>query len=91
MDELKAFLKGLGSEEERVQFAERCGTSLGHLRNCISDRSKRIAAATCVAIEAESGKRVMRWHLRRDDWHLIWPELKSRRNAPAPNTAHASL
>ena len=83
MDELKAFLKSLGSEDARIQFSVRCGTSLGHLRNCISDRSKRIAAATCVAIESESGKRVMRWHLRRDDWHLIWPELKGRRNAPA--------
>ena len=87
MDELKAFLKSLGSQDARIQFAARCGTSLGHLRNCISDKSKRIAAATCVAIEAESGKRVMRWHLRRDDWHLIWPELRARRNAPAIATA----
>lgn len=34
------------------------------------------------AIEAATGGLVMRWDLRPDDWHRIWPELRDRDNAP---------
>lgn len=36
-----------------------------------------------VAIESATKGAVMRWDLRPDDWHLIWPELRKRKDAPA--------
>lgn len=36
----------------------------------------------CVAIERATREEVMRWHLRPDDWRLIWPELAERAEAP---------
>lgn len=36
----------------------------------------------CVRIEAATGNAVMRWDLRPEDWHLIWPELMTRKGAP---------
>lgn len=35
------------------------------------------------AIELATGGKVMRWHLRPNDWWLIWPELVGRADAPA--------
>ena len=37
----------------------------------------------CVLIERACARRVMRWNLRPDDWHLIWPELIGADGAPA--------
>lgn len=37
----------------------------------------------CVGIEQATNAIVMRWDLRPDDWHLIWPELRKRKDAPA--------
>ena len=37
----------------------------------------------CTAIEQATGRDVMRWHLRPDDWHRIWPELIGIAGAPA--------
>ncbi len=37
----------------------------------------------CVAIEQATGRAVMRWDLRPDDWHRIWPELIGAEGAPA--------
>jgi DNA-binding transcriptional regulator YdaS (Cro superfamily) len=33
-------------------------------------------------IEAATGRQVMRWELRPDDWHRIWPELVGADGAP---------
>lgn len=41
----------------------------------------------CVAIERATDSAVMRWDLRPDDWHLIWPELIGAENAPATPAA----
>lgn len=79
---LKAFLAAKSSEADRRAWAASCGTSLGHLRNCIYG-GKPLAAATCVQVEQQSGQAVRRWHLRPDDWHLIWPELIGAPGAPA--------
>lgn len=38
--------------------------------------------ANCVAIEAATDGKVRRWDLRPDDWHLIWPELRTKKGAP---------
>ena len=39
--------------------------------------------ANAVAIEQATRGAVMRWDLRPNDWHLIWPELTTRPDAPA--------
>lgn len=36
----------------------------------------------CVSVEEQSKGAIMRWDLRPDDWHLIWPELRKRKDAP---------
>lgn len=82
MEALKTFLRNLGTEEARSEFAASCGTSLGHIRNCIGEANreggKRLNAATCVAIESLSKRAVMRWDMR-PDWKQIWPELVSKK------------
>lgn len=82
MEALKTFLRNLGTEEARSEFAASCGTSLGHIRNCIGEASreggKRLNPATCVAIESLSKRAVMRWDMR-PDWSQIWPELVSKK------------
>lgn len=37
----------------------------------------------CAAIESATGRAVMRWDLRPDDWHRIWPELVGTSGAPS--------
>ena len=36
----------------------------------------------CVDIERATSRAVMRWDLRPDDWHRIWPELIGAEGAP---------
>lgn len=43
----------------------------------------------CVAIERATDGAVMRWDLRADDWHRIWPELIGHEGAPAIEPAKA--
>lgn len=44
----------------------------------------------CTAIEQATGRAVMRWDLRPDDWWRIWPELISDEHpAPAVPTERA--
>ncbi len=51
--------------------------------------SRRPSPAKCVDIEAATGRAVMRWDLRPDDWHRIWPELVGIEGAPAVSEAAA--
>ncbi len=37
----------------------------------------------CPRIVALTGGAARHWHLRPDDWHLIWPELIGAEGAPA--------
>ncbi len=87
---LKAFLASLADESARKAWAATCGTSLGHLRNCIYG-AKPLAPETCVLIERHSGARVRRWHLRPADWHRIWPELIGAQGAPIVAPEHRSV
>lgn len=41
-----------------------------------------IPPARCALVERATSGRVMRWDLRPADWHLIWPELIDRPDAP---------
>mgnify|MGYP000163832103 CR=1 FL=1 len=44
----------------------------------------------CAAIERETDRAVMRWDLRPEDWHRIWPELIGQEGAPAVEAAKAA-
>ena len=50
----------------------------------------RVPVGRCAAIEAATGRAVMRWDLRPDDWHRIWPELVGAEGAPAVPEHHAA-
>ncbi|GAC1664442.1 MAG: hypothetical protein PVS3B2_00080 [Candidatus Dormibacteraceae bacterium] len=43
----------------------------------------------CAAIEAATGREVMRWELRPDDWYRIWPELIGLVGSPEIPSADA--
>lgn len=43
---------------------------------------KEVPAERCAPIEEATGRAVMRWDLRPDDWHKIWPELVRAKGAP---------
>lgn len=75
MDKLLAYLNSL-ARPEQLAFAERCKTSLGYLRKACST-GQALGAELCVAIEQESGNKVLRQDLRKN-WRLIWPELAGR-------------
>lgn len=70
--DMKTYLRSLGTEDERASFALRCGTTLGHLRNCIYVEGKRIALSTCAAVEMESGGKVTCEELRAD---MAWARI----------------
>lgn len=73
MNELRIYLNTL-SQAEKVNFATRCGTSIGYLRKAISTE-QTLGAELSVLIEKESGGVVTRQHLHPEKWHNIWPEL----------------
>ena len=56
--------------------------AIGEAQNTVSNwRARgRVPVAPCARIEQATG--VMRWELRPDDWHTIWPELRARCDAP---------
>lgn len=67
---LKDFLQSM-SLRHRDRFAERCGTTGGHLRN-ISYGYKQAAAELAICIERESHGAVTVEELRPDvDWEVI--------------------
>jgi len=59
--------------QDRKDFAEKVGTSVGHLTNHAYGYTP-LAPAVCVLVEKESGAAVTRQELR-EDWAAIWPEL----------------
>lgn len=68
----KTFFSEL-STDGRKAFAEKVGTSVGHLTNYAYGYTT-LAPAVCVSVERESGGKVTRQEMR-DDWQAIWPEL----------------
>lgn len=60
--------------KDRPAFAEKVGTSVGHLTN-FSYGYTQLAPTICVAIEQVTESAVTRQELRPGDWNLIWPEL----------------
>lgn len=67
---LHEYLKGLG-KEGLDDFARRCGTTIGQLRQ-VSYNNRRAGAALAVSIERESKGSVTCDQLRPDiDWHYL--------------------
>ena len=67
---LKKFWDEL-TTDERTAFAERCGTTFGHLRN-VAYGYKHCAESLAIAIERESNRTVRCEQLRPDvDWAYI--------------------
>lgn len=68
--DLKDYLQSI-PPAERTAFAERCGTTDGHLRN-VSYGYRRCAESLAIAIERESGGQIRVEDLRPDvDWAVI--------------------
>lgn len=64
-------------------FARRIGISRVYLAQLAARQDGREPSPQmCVVIERESERRVRRWSLRPNDWHLIWPELIGTEGAP---------
>lgn len=68
--DLKTYLKTM-SLAEREEFAKRCGTTAGHLRN-VSYEDRTCGESLAIAIERESGRDVRCEELRPDvDWQFL--------------------
>lgn len=68
--DLKSFLETL-SMTEREDFAERCGSTAGHLRN-VSYGYRSCAESLAISVERESGRKVRCESLRPDvDWQFL--------------------
>lgn len=88
---LKTYFFALTPDDRKV-FAEKVGTSVGHLNN-VAYGYTSLSPVASVAVERESDKAVTRQELHPDDYWLIWPELgtpsRKARIKPAP-AAHQS-
>lgn len=74
--------------EQRGHIADACGIGEAYIYQVLT--SRRIASPELsTQIELASKGEVMRWDLRPDDWHRIWPELRRRKDAPAVSKAVA--
>lgn len=64
-------------------FADRLRISRVYLMQLAARQDGRLPSPElCVLIEYDTEKKVMRWDLRPDDWHRIWPELIGADGAP---------
>lgn len=66
---------------ERRELAELTKVDEQYLYQCLSGR-KDMKVHEAVRVERESGFRLRRWQLRRNDWWLNWPELIGAEGAP---------
>lgn len=73
--DLKTYLTPM-SGDERIAFADKCGTTRGHLQNVMYG-VKSCAPGLARTIETVTGGSVTRQELRPDDFSVIWPELAS--------------
>lgn len=76
-------------KEPIERAAEVCGSvtalaeKLGYSVQVVSNwRTRGVPIPMCPALESVTKGAVMRWDLRPDDWHRIWPELAAHPNAP---------
>ena len=66
-----------------TEFSKVIDTSPIYLSQLAAEQDGRVPSAElCVLIEKASDRLVMRWDLRPNDWHRIWPELIGIEGAP---------
>lgn len=75
MKKLLIYLNGL-SKQEQVDFALRCGTTVGYMRKACSTGGL-LREKVCALVEMNSAGAVKRIELRPEDWMEIWPELRA--------------
>ena len=71
--DLKTYINDL-KPEPREDLAEKCATTLGHLKNVMYGL-RPCAPELAVLLEQATKGAVTRQDLRPDDWRRIWPEL----------------
>jgi DNA-binding transcriptional regulator YdaS (Cro superfamily) len=87
MDALQTAVEQVGGQ---AALASALGLKQQHVWNWLNRRTE-VPAAHCAAIEKATARVVMRWDLRPDDWHRIWPELIGQPGSPAvPEPAAAA-
>lgn len=69
------------------ELASAIGCASAQIRQWVAaeksaDAGRRPGAAYCSAIQAATDRAVMRWDLRPEDWHRIWPEMVGAQDAP---------
>lgn len=78
---MKALQQAVDRLGGQAALAAAVGVKQQHVWNWLSRKS--VPTDHCAAIEAATSRAVMRWDLRPDDWHRIWPELIGIEGAPA--------
>ncbi len=78
--DLKPLLQSM-PRQGRADLAALCNTTAGHLQNV--SYGKTCSPALAALLELHTAGQVMRWDMRPADWHVIWPELRTRPGAPA--------
>jgi DNA-binding transcriptional regulator YdaS (Cro superfamily) len=81
---LNDYLRAPGSltvSELRAAIGVKSDAQIRQWQHGYNDRTP--SPENCTAIEQATGRAVMRWHLRPDDWHRIWPELIGQPGSPA--------
>jgi len=73
----------------QAALAEKIGVKQQHIWNWLN-RQGGVPTDHCAAIEQATSRAVMRWDLRPDDWHRIWPELIGKKGAPAIPSSEAA-
>ena len=76
---LKKLIREL-SNDERLELAAQCGTSINYIRKVLSSDAIDFGPELCEALEKNTGALVLREELR-DDWRKQWPDLAARRDA----------
>jgi DNA-binding transcriptional regulator YdaS (Cro superfamily) len=72
---------------QRVALAEKYHISERYLYQLLTGR-RQMNAVAALEIEARTNGEIRRWHVRRNDWWQIWPELVDAPGAPeVPATA----
>jgi len=66
-----------------ARLAELVGVHRVLVSQWTADNPRDVPITHCAAIEQATAGAVMRWDLRPDDWHKLWPELLVRSDAPA--------
>lgn len=86
MQTLKEYLSSL-CVRDREQFAQRCGTTYGHLRN-VAYGQKPAGEKLCILVERESARGVLCESLRPDvPWSVLRQNPDVRRDVVRPTSA----